>query len=64
MTPRFHCLEEMDYLGQNKEGHWFECKLCGERECTLDINAPITPDEIARPSMLEYRLGGKIPKFN
>lgn len=52
----------MEYIGQNKEGHWFECKMCQTREMTKDINAPTTPEEIARPSMLEYRLGGTIPK--
>ena len=50
----------MEFIGQNKEGYWFECKLCYFREVTLDPNLPTTPEEISRPSMKEWNIGSKM----
>lgn len=53
----------MDYLGIKDNLHWFECKICQDREACKDINAPVLPDEVPRYSMTEYRLGGIISKI-
>lgn len=53
MEPRFHCDNEMDYLGMKEKEHWFECKICGFREVN-DPNKPTTPEEIPRKSQREY----------
>ena len=44
----------MDYLGAKEKEHVFECKVCGEREVTLDPNKPTTPEERPRKSLREY----------
>jgi len=54
MEPRYHCNELMDYLGIEYGEHWFECKICGVREVTLDPNKPTTPEEKPRKNMREY----------
>lgn len=64
MTPRYHCLDEMDYLGVKDGMYWFECKYCQERECTKNPNEEIL-EEVARYSMKEYKLGSIIStKYN
>lgn len=64
MTPRYHCLDEMDYLGMKDGLHWFECKFCAERECTKNPNEVIL-EESPRYSMTEHRLGSIISnKYN
>ncbi len=50
---RFHCNEEMDYLGKKGGEHWFECSVCGSREVN-DPSKPTTPEEVPRKSMREY----------
>lgn len=54
VKPRYHCNEEMDYLGVKEKDHVFECKVCGIREVTLDPNKPTTPEEKPRKNMREY----------
>lgn len=44
----------MDYLGEKEKEHTFECKICGEREVSLDPDKPTTPEEKPRKSMREY----------
>lgn len=52
----------MEYLGKNDQGHCFECPDCQYREYTNDPEAPITPHEVARKSMLEWSLGSRMGK--
>lgn len=50
---RYHCNEEMDYLGKHMGEHWFECSVCGSREVN-DPNKPTTPEERPRKDPREY----------
>ena len=54
MEPRYHCDQEMEYLGIKDEEHWFECKQCSAREATLDPEKPTTPIEKSHKSLREY----------
>lgn len=54
MEPRYHCDQEMEYLGLKDKEHWFECKQCNVREVTLDPDKPTTPFERPRKSLREY----------
>ena len=54
MEPRYHCNEEMEYLGVKGKEHVFECIMCQAREVTLDPNKPTTPEEKPRKSLKEY----------
>ena len=54
MEPRYHCNEEMEYLGLKEKEHWFECIQCNARESTLDPEKPTTPLERPRKSLREY----------
>ncbi len=51
---RFHCDTEMEYIGVKDGEHWFECKICGEREATKHPNRPTTPEEKPRGKMTDY----------
>lgn len=54
MEPRYHCDQEMEYLGLKEKEHWFECIQCNVRESTLDPEKPTTPLERPRKSLREY----------
>lgn len=60
IIPRFHCGEEMNYLGKNSQGHGFECSVCGEMEYSIDPTKPTTPEETPRKNPLHYGSQTKI----
>lgn len=57
---RYHCGEEMDYLGENNQGHGFGCKFCDVIEYSIDPTKPTTPEERPRKSMLTFGYETKI----
>ena len=60
IVPRYHCGEEMDYVGNTKQGHAFVCRYCDETEYSNDPTLPTTPNEIARNDPTQYGSQTKI----
>lgn len=60
IITRYHCGDEMDYLGVNDQGHGFGCKFCGMIEYSTDPTKPTTPEEIPRRNILTYGSETKI----
>jgi len=63
ISDRFHCDTEMEYIGVKDGEHWFECKLCQEREATKNPYKPTTPMEKPRKSMREFGSPTKIGDY-
>lgn len=59
---RYHCGDEMDYLGINNQGHGFGCRVCSVIEYCQDPDAPIQPEERPRKHPLSYGYETKIGK--
>lgn len=60
IIPRYHCGDEMTYLGQNSQGHGFGCKVCEALEYCNDPTAPIQQEERPRKNPLNYGYETKI----
>lgn len=52
--PRYHCGEEMEYIGKNSQGHGFACNICEIIEYSIDPSKPTTPEETPRKKATEY----------
>lgn len=60
INPRYHCGDEMDYIGENKQGHGFACKQCEYLEYANDPEALTAPEEKPRKHPLSYGYETKI----
>jgi len=60
LITRYHCGDEMDYLGVNSQGHGFGCKFCNVIEYCQDPEAPIQSEERPRRNPLSYGYETKI----
>ncbi len=60
IIPRYHCDDEMDYIGKTTQGHAYVCKRCGETEFANDPTKPTTPIEIPRSDPTHYGSQTKI----
>lgn len=63
ISDRYHCDTEMEYIGVKDGEHWFECKLCQEREATKHPYKPTTPLEKPRKGMREFGNPTKIGDY-
>ena len=41
IVMRYHCGDEMEFLGENSQGYGFGCKVCNIIEYCNDPTAPI-----------------------
>lgn len=60
IIPRYHCDDEMDYMGKTKDGFAYVCRKCDAVEYAFDPTAPTTPLEVARKDPTHYGSETKI----